>query len=93
VLAHNPDHLPALTERAKVALDAQQPAEAEEWLRKAEALAPNDQEVLLTLARTLLRLGRAEDARWYQDRFLDEDAQRSVRRRNMLSDLSAVRPK
>jgi len=50
-------------------LNLEKPAEAEPPLRKALALAPNDPDVLFHLARALLELGRAQDAKPFLDRF------------------------
>ncbi len=63
LLATNPQDVPALIERGRLALDAQQPAEAETWLRRAEAIAPDHADVLLSLGRTLRMLRRAPEAR------------------------------
>jgi Flp pilus assembly protein TadD len=50
-------------------LNLEKAAEAEQALRKALALAPNDPEVLFHLSRALLELGRAQDAKPFLDRF------------------------
>jgi tetratricopeptide (TPR) repeat protein len=76
ILREMPDDWEALLERGKLALDAQQPAEAESWLRKAEACVPLHPEVHLALGRTLMRLGQREEARKYLDRFQQHEAER-----------------
>jgi Flp pilus assembly protein TadD len=50
-------------------LNLEKPAEAEQALRKALALAPNDPEILFHLGRALLELGRAQEAKPFLDRF------------------------
>jgi tetratricopeptide (TPR) repeat protein len=50
-------------------LNLEKPADAEQALRKALALAPNDPEILFHLGRALLELGRAQDAKPFLDRF------------------------
>jgi tetratricopeptide (TPR) repeat protein len=69
VLASEPDHAPALVARGQIALDTQQPAEAERWLRRAWTLEPHEPETNLALGHCLKMLGRAEEAKTYEDRF------------------------
>jgi len=65
-----------LVERALVYLDQQKPEQAEPLLRRAFEQAPDRREVPLALARCMTLLGKADEARKYQDRFLQLDAQR-----------------
>jgi tetratricopeptide (TPR) repeat protein len=58
LLAEHPDHARALAERGRLALDEDDAAHAEEWLRQAVALAPDDREALHALIRSL----------WVQDK-------------------------
>lgn len=71
-LASTPEgmrRVPLLVERAKVALDLDQPADAEKWLQNAKALAPEHRDVNAAFAACLLRLpGREEEAKRYQDK-------------------------
>jgi len=73
-LAANPNDVSALLDRGKTALDAQQSADAERWLRRAETLAPNEAEVNLALSRCLRLAGRAQEAQRYLDRFHEIEA-------------------
>ena len=50
-------------------LNLEKPAQAEQPLRKALALVPNDPDVLFHLGRALLELGRTQDAKPFLDRF------------------------
>jgi tetratricopeptide (TPR) repeat protein len=75
VLADFPDTVPALLERGQVALELAPPADAEPWLRRAVALAPDDARVNLALATCLRLAGRPADAKAYQDRFQQLDAE------------------
>src|SRR5207253_1432828 len=45
ILAARPDDVPTLLDRGKLALDAGRAGEAEPWLRRAAALAPDEPEV------------------------------------------------
>ena len=69
VLARDPDNIAALAERSQVALDAAQPADAERWLRRALALAPDAPSLNLLMSRCLQLLGRGEEAQRDQERF------------------------
>jgi tetratricopeptide (TPR) repeat protein len=85
LLASNPDHLHALLTRGRVAMEAEppQPKEAERWLRRALALAPDDPEVNLGLADCLrMTPDRASEAADYRDRFIRLDAERARRARS-----------
>jgi predicted Zn-dependent protease len=77
VLASEPDHAEALVVRGELALDAQQPAEAERLLRRAWTLAPDEPEANLALSNCLKVQGRADEAKTYEDRFLQIKAQRA----------------
>jgi tetratricopeptide (TPR) repeat protein len=74
LLDADPKLLPALIERGKVELDAQQPQQAEQWLRRAEALAPHNMDVLLALSRTLRLTGNTAEAQKYQERYREVEA-------------------
>jgi tetratricopeptide (TPR) repeat protein len=53
LLAEHPDNARALAERGRLALDEDDAVHAEEWLRRAVALAPDDREALHGLIRAL----------------------------------------
>jgi tetratricopeptide (TPR) repeat protein len=63
VLAEAPRYAPALTLRGRLALDAQQFAAAETWLRRAVALAPGNHQARYSLMVCLHRNGKDEEAR------------------------------
>jgi tetratricopeptide (TPR) repeat protein len=50
-------------------LNLEKPAQAEQPLRRALALVPNDPDVLFHLGRALLELGRTQEAKPFLDRF------------------------
>jgi tetratricopeptide (TPR) repeat protein len=77
VLASAPDDVPALVARGQVALDLQQLGQAEELLRRAWNLEPDEPETNLTLSRCLKLLDRPEEAKTYEDRFAQLKAERS----------------
>jgi predicted Zn-dependent protease len=76
VVASAPDDFKALLVRGQIALDQQQLPQAEELLRRAWDLAPDEPETNLALGRCLQMMGRAQEARPYEDRFQQIKAQR-----------------
>jgi tetratricopeptide (TPR) repeat protein len=78
MLCNNPNDIPALRERGKVALHLGQNAEAEDWLRKCLALDPYDQEATYLLVLCLGRRGKEQEARAFRTRLerIDADLQR-----------------
>ncbi len=60
--------LAAMIERGRVALDLQDLHEAERWFRRAEALSPDNREVILGLARCFQLAGKPNDAQTYRDK-------------------------
>jgi tetratricopeptide (TPR) repeat protein len=84
MLAGNPDDALALTERARVDLDAGRPAEAEPFFRRAEARAPNDPDLCLALSRCLYMLGRGAEAKEYQTKYEALEAERTRAREESL---------
>jgi Flp pilus assembly protein TadD len=62
-LARQPQSLPALRSRGKVALDQGQLAQAETWLRRAVAVGPHDHKANFLLHQCLVRQGRTDEAR------------------------------
>jgi tetratricopeptide (TPR) repeat protein len=63
VLRNDPTYGPALRERARIALAAEQYAHAENWLRKAQQALPNDYEVSFNLHHALQGLQRTAEAK------------------------------
>lgn len=62
VLSLQPDFAPALAERGKIALDGEQYADAEHWLRQAVERSPSDQPARYNLVQCLRRMGKETDA-------------------------------
>jgi Flp pilus assembly protein TadD len=75
LLAENPEESKVLLERGRAALDLGQLGPAERWLRRAQALAPDQREQNLYLALCLRQEGKKEEAQHFQDRFAQLDAQ------------------
>jgi Tfp pilus assembly protein PilF len=65
LLARQPHHADALVERGKLALEAESPAEAEGWLRRAVAASPFNAQANYALAQSLRRQGK-EGAQQYE---------------------------
>jgi predicted Zn-dependent protease len=65
LLAENPANVRVLHERGQLALQTNDAADAEAWLRKAVSLAPYDREVIYTLAQCLQMRGKHEEAKEY----------------------------
>jgi tetratricopeptide (TPR) repeat protein len=83
LVAAYPKEPGVLLERGRLALDEDQPALAERWLRQAVALSPADRQANYTLYLCLQRLGRAGEARTYLARF--EEAEAASKRLSELS--------
>jgi Flp pilus assembly protein TadD len=64
-----PNDLRTLDLLGMVYLDLEQPAAAEQVLRRALAIQPEDAEVLLHLGRALMALDRAEEARQFMEKY------------------------
>jgi Tfp pilus assembly protein PilF len=79
ILTAQPENLFALLERGQVALDLEQPRDAEPWLRRALARAPDEPKVNLALASCMQMAGRAAEAKAYQDRYQQLEAERRKR--------------
>jgi predicted Zn-dependent protease len=77
LIALYPTNPNPVLERGLVALDAQQPAVAEPLLRKALELSPRNGEIYAALARCMLQLNKAAEARRFQDRFLKLEAEKA----------------
>jgi tetratricopeptide (TPR) repeat protein len=78
VLVRAPDFAPALAERGRLALRADQVAAAETFLRRASERDPGDLQLHYQLAQALQRNGKAEEARAVQERSkqIEEDIKR-----------------
>jgi predicted Zn-dependent protease len=68
LLADDPHNARAMTERGKVALQEDRPAEAEPWLRRAVAQAPSDYQATYCLFTCLARAGKEAEAKEYRTR-------------------------
>ncbi|MSQ96913.1 MAG: tetratricopeptide repeat protein [Gemmataceae bacterium] len=75
VLAQQPEHVPALVERGRVALDQRHAADAELWLHRAMTLAPNHAQANMIYSQCLQQADRAAEAKRYHDRFLEIEAE------------------
>jgi predicted Zn-dependent protease len=62
VLAQQPQFVPALALRGRLALQSQRPAEAENWLREAFAREPSNYRTLYSLIQCLRQNGKDEEA-------------------------------
>lgn len=62
VLARQPRYAPALAERGKLALRAEQFEQAEKWLREASTLEPGDFQAHYQLSQCLEKVGKSEEA-------------------------------
>jgi thioredoxin-like negative regulator of GroEL len=88
-LSDNPRHAGALLERGKTALDGGWPEEAEQFLRRAVAEAPDDPAVQLTLSRCLHLTGKESEAQRHQRRYREIAAEGIRRREMMLTEMRA----
>jgi Tfp pilus assembly protein PilF len=79
LLAAHPEHRLAMAERGYVALEQQDTADAEHWLRAALRVTPKDAQLNLALATCLRLANRPTDARPYQEHFEKLDRQRASR--------------
>jgi tetratricopeptide (TPR) repeat protein len=68
LLAGHPEDVEALAERGQLALDEDDLARAERWLRAAVRLAPHDQRANYSLYRCLSLRGKEEEAKTYRAR-------------------------
>jgi tetratricopeptide (TPR) repeat protein len=75
LLAADRDHAAVLLERGNVALDAHEPQEAEPFLRRALALAPENPQCVLPLSRCLHLLHQHAEAKDLQERYRLLEAQ------------------
>jgi tetratricopeptide (TPR) repeat protein len=81
VLTANPDHVHALLERSKTALDAGRPDEAEPFLRRALTHSPRDSFVHLGLSRCLQLAGRGAEARYHEKLYSEIESERRQNQR------------
>lgn len=71
LLERSPTDTAAILERGKVTLDLGRPTDAEPFLRRAVAQAPNDPFVHLALSRCLLLTGKEPEARLHEQQYRD----------------------
>jgi tetratricopeptide (TPR) repeat protein len=75
LLDADPDNVPTLLERGKVAIDSLELETAERVLRRAEKLKPGQPEVNLALSRCLHLEGKLSEAKHFHDRFDEINAE------------------
>jgi tetratricopeptide (TPR) repeat protein len=87
LVRESPQEALILSERGQLALEEGQEAAAEDWLRRALALAPHDRLTNFALYQCLQRRGNADEARRYLEevRRLDADLKRLTELRQALS--------
>jgi tetratricopeptide (TPR) repeat protein len=73
VLAEHPDNEAALRERGRLAMEAEDAARAEKWLRQAEQINPHDAQLLPLLVAALEHQGKHDEAQVLQDRLKQND--------------------
>ncbi len=88
VLARYPYYAPALVERGRLALRADQPERAEAFLRKAVRADPSDHESHYQLYLCLTQMGRTDDARSVHARMMQLEADAKAVRDIMVSKLA-----
>ncbi len=78
VLARKPDFAPALAERGKIALDREEYAAAENWLREAITRNPSDRSAHYNLVQCLRHLGKEVEAQEQEQKLhrLESDLKR-----------------
>jgi tetratricopeptide (TPR) repeat protein len=90
-LTQQPAHPLALQVRGQLALLAEQPAEAEDWLRQALRTAPQEYQTHWLLYQALLQQGKTKDAEAQLERTLDLD-RKQRRLAVLLQHEAALRP-
>src|SRR5262249_33710846 len=65
LLAKPPDHAAAMLVRAKLELANGSAAQALDWLKRAEAVAPNETDITYAIQQTYQQLGKPDEARKY----------------------------
>jgi tetratricopeptide (TPR) repeat protein len=78
LLARRPDHVAALLVRARLEMARDAPDRALTWLKKAEAVAPHEGDILNALVLASRQLGRQAEAEAYRQR-LDEVHKQTAR--------------
>jgi tetratricopeptide (TPR) repeat protein len=91
LLVEYPQHVGALTERGRLALDEGDLGRAEDWLRTAVAHAPYDRPALYNLYQCVQRRGPEEEARVCRARFDRVDA--DLKRLDTISQAVLERPR
>jgi tetratricopeptide (TPR) repeat protein len=82
LLRQQPEHGAGLLLRARLELDRDDPKEALVWLKKAEAAAPHEVDIVQGLIQAYRQLGRPDEAKRYQARL--EELRKSNRRLDAL---------
>jgi tetratricopeptide (TPR) repeat protein len=90
LLAEQPRRLAVLNERGGLALDEEDPARAETWLRRAVAVAPYDQTATNLLREALRRQGKDTEAKECEARLKKIDA--DLKRLHTISKAVMVAP-
>jgi tetratricopeptide (TPR) repeat protein len=68
LLNRHPDHVAALLVRARLEMSRDAPDKAFVWLKKAEAVAPHEEDILNALVLACRQQGRQDEAATYQKR-------------------------
>jgi predicted Zn-dependent protease len=94
LLGQHPNDWKALSERGWLAVQFDRPAEAENYLRRAAALAPPDLPLLVRLSDCLRLLGKDDEARTYRDKAdrLKADFQRAAHLGDLIREKSPNDP-
>jgi tetratricopeptide (TPR) repeat protein len=90
ILADNPNDVSALISRGYVAMDLLQYDEAEQLLRRAVRLAPDESQGYAALQACLRLEGKKAEAKHYHDRFEELEAERKRRREEIIQQMKAT---
>jgi tetratricopeptide (TPR) repeat protein len=96
LLARHPDHVAALLVQARLEMARDAPDKALTWLKKAEAVAPLEGDILNALVLACRRLGRQAEAEAYQhrlDKVQKETARLDEARRQIIRTPNEVGPR
>src|SRR6185436_4414148 len=83
-LVLKPDDANALLVRGRIDMDADRPAEAEPFLRRAFARAPDDPGAALALSRCLHELKQEAESKRLQEEYRRLESARSLQRQEMV---------
>jgi Flp pilus assembly protein TadD len=90
MLASAGNAVPALIERGRLDLDLKRPEDAERWLRRAVAVAPDDPDTHRALSDCLLARGKEAEARSHKETALELIAKEERRREDLRKRVRAV---